>query len=216
MSTPITETAIKVWNSQNFNEFVDSTSKRLARDSVDLWKIGQQCVYKAYSSADGGSAFAQYALNSLPEDARKALASYLKKAGVLFNTPMQGSKQYTVPNKCVLDPKHQSKAFEFVRTTPVVAIEQRTGKKAPAPKVLTGTAFERARDALAKVHKSLIERLKKDDPDAGALVNNLLVETQENVYFDARGRRTVLSKDQIEIIEMVLSGDVDVTVTEAA
>jgi hypothetical protein len=216
MSTPITETAIKVWNSQNFNEFVDSLGKRGASAAIDLWKVGQQAVYKAYSSSDAGAAFAQYALNTLPQYMRESLAKYFKRAGLIVNAPMQGQKNYIIPEKCILDPKHQSKAFEFVRTTAPLTVEQRTGKKAPAPKVLTGTAFERARDALAKAHKSLIERLKKDDPDAGALVNNLLVETQENVYFDARGRRTVLSKDQIEIIEMVLSGDVDVTVTEAA
>jgi hypothetical protein len=217
MSTTIeTQSAIKVWNENNFHQFVDSLARRLANDAVDLWKVGQQCVYKAYSSADGGTAFVQYALDTLPEYARKALVPYFKKAGLLVNAPAQGSKRYTVPAKCVLDPKHQSKAFEFVRTTPVMAIEQKTGKKAPAPKVLTGTAFERAKEALAKAHKSLIERLKKDDPEAGALVNNLLVEVQECVYFDVKGRRNKLSKDQVELIELILSGEVDVTVNEAA
>lgn len=211
-----TQSAIKVWNDNNFHEFVDSVAKRLANSAVDLWKIGQQCVYKAYSSADGGQAFVQYALDTLPEFARKALVVYFKKAGILVNAPVQGSKRYTIPNKCVLDPKHQSKAFEFVRTTPVMAIEQREGKKAKAPKVLAGTAFERAREALEKAHKSLIERMKKDDPDAAALVNNLLVEVQENVYFDNRGRRNVVSKEQAGLIEMILSGEVEVNVTEVA
>jgi hypothetical protein len=216
MSTNIeTNSAIKVWADQNFHQFVDSLARRLANDAVDLWKVGQQAVYKAYSSADGGQAFVQYALDTLPEFSRKALVVYFKKAGLLVNAPAQGSKRYTVPAKCVLDPKHQAKAFEFVRTTPVLSIEQREGKKAKAPKVLTGTAFERAKEALSKAHKSLIERLKKDDPEAGALVNNLLVETQENVYFDAKGRRNALSKDQVELIELILSGEADVTVSEA-
>jgi hypothetical protein len=215
MSTQITET-ITVWNDTNYNQFVDSLAKRGAIVAVDLWKIGQQAVFKAYSSADGGAAFAQYALNALPQYMRESLARYFKKAGVIVNPPSHGVKNYVVPAKCILDPKHQAKAFEFVRTTPVMAIEQKTGKKAPAPKVLVGSAFDRAKEALSKAHKSLIERLKKDDPEAGALVNNLLVEVQECVYFDVKGRRNKLSKDQVELIELILSGEVDVTVNEAA
>lgn len=164
---------------------------------ADFWKLGQQMVYRAYGSTDDHSEMFTAIINSLSPALQDALYRYLKRAGVNASRPAVGSKSFIVGG--VLDRGNQEAALSYVRVYPPLALERKV-VKAKAPKVLNGTAVERARTSVSK----LIERVKRDDPEGAAALNEML-QQHDSCVFDAGGNKVLIDSDELGLIEAMIN-----------
>lgn len=128
-----------------------------------LRRLGEHCVRQIYA---GNAADTQYALDNLVQWARAPLASWFRAMGLIIDQPAINSARFTVQG--VKDQKNQRKAVELSATKPVMVSEHNV-KREKKPAVLKGTGGERAQSAIEK----LIARLRKDDPDAAAYLNDV-------------------------------------------
>jgi hypothetical protein len=128
-----------------------------------LRRLGQHCVRQAYA---GNLLDTQYALDNLMQWARMPMASWLRSMGLVIDQPAVNSARFTV--KGVKDQKNQRKAIELAKDKPVMVAEHAV-KREKKPVVLKGTEDERVQSSIEK----LIARLKKDDPAAAGLLNDI-------------------------------------------
>lgn len=157
-------------------------------------------VNKAYGSTDEGGHWVAALLNAMPQYARRTLRNYLFRVGGL-NIPelAHGAKEYAIPADCVLDRSKQALHMEKVRTTPVYAVEVKEGRK-PRVKTLNGTVQERANKAI----ESAITRLKKDDPEAGAVLNEMFTMARAMCLYTQDGTRVALTREQLEVVTSLI------------
>lgn len=128
-----------------------------------LRRLGEHCVRQIYA---GNNADTQYALDNLVQWARAPLASWFRAMGLVIDQPAINSARFTV--KGVKDQKNQRKAIELAATKPVM-VSEHSVKREKKPVELKGTEGERAQKAIEK----LIAKLRKDDPDAAAYLNDV-------------------------------------------
>lgn len=148
--------------------FTDLQSK-LCTEKTNAYAIeaGQLAVKAIYSNQDPEMCLTL--LNDTPQHIRKAFASWLRSFGVLVNPPAYGTAQYTIGRENVLVDQKQHKVFERLNNAPDVLAQEIAVRKEPKAKELKGTAQSRAQ----KVVESVIARLKKIDPEAATLLNDI-------------------------------------------
>lgn len=196
---------VSVMDNDALQKFAADVAERSATVFADVWKLGQQVVFKAYGSTDNNSAMFTAILNSFRKSPRiqDALYDYWKRAGINASRPAPGSKSFLVGG--VLDRAYQEKAFNYVLRMPPMPVE-RTSTKPKGVKTLKGTAVERARDAVA----SLVKRIKKDDPHGAAAINEMLQE-HDSCLFDAGGAKHLLDSEEMtlisELLQMRINGE---------
>lgn len=192
------ETTVSVMSSDELRGFAADVATRSATLFADLWKLGQQMVYKAYSSTDDLSEMFTEIVNGFHASPRvqDSLCHYLKRAGINASRPAPGSTQFIVGR--VLDRGYQQQAFDYVRRIPPMPVE----RKVVAPKgakTLKGTAAERAADAIAK----LVARVKKDDPLGAAAIHEMMTE-HSSCYFDKEGNKQYITDEETDAINTLL------------
>lgn len=128
-----------------------------------LRRFGEHCIRQAYA---GNIVDTQYALDNLVQWARSPLASWFRTMGLVIDQPAINSARFTV--KGVKDQKHQRKALELAKDKPVL-VSEHSVKREKKSVVLKGSAGDRAQTAMEK----LITRLRKDDPDTAAYLNDV-------------------------------------------
>lgn len=165
MATKFVQTSVASLNKNNANEM--------------LMRIGQHCIKQAYA---GNNEDTQYALDNLAQIWRVALVSWLRRVGKLdIQNPATGSARYMVVG--VKNAKFQNKAIEASKVENVLVQEHQI-KQETKPKELKGEAADRAQKAMEKI----IARLKKDDPDAAALINDVWAQRTKLImeYLDVQ------------------------------
>lgn len=140
---------------------VDKINKANAPEQ--LRRLGEHCIRQAYA---GNNSDTQYALDNLVQWARAPLASWFRAMGLVIEQPAINSARFTVQG--VKDQKNQRKAIELAKDKPVMVSEHQV-KREKKPVELKGTEGERAQKAIEK----LIAKLRKDDPDAAAYLNDV-------------------------------------------
>lgn len=197
-TTNVEQREMSVMGNDALQQFAANVAERSGAVFTDIWKLGQQVVFKAYGSTDNNSEMFTAILNSFHKSPRiqDALYDYWKRAGINASRPAPGSKSFIVGG--VIDRGYQEKAFNYVLRTPPMPVE-RTATKPKGVKALKGTAVERARDAVA----GLVKRVKKDDPHGAAAINEMLQE-HDSCLFDAGGAKHLLDSDEMKLIAEML------------
>jgi len=183
-------------------KFQDLIAKVCASNVGELLRqIGEESVKQAYS---GHSAeYAQYALDTLPDAWRDPLATWLRARGLIVGRKAVGSSRYIVGEKddagilhAVKSQKRQKVAMEQAATEPVLIVSTQTVRVEKKVE-LKGTAKSRA-DAAAG---SAVNRLKKTDPEAAALLNDRMTRAAESsVLFDGTGQKLELSAHELAAV----------------
>ena len=139
-----------------------------------LRQIGETATKYAYSAQDAEPA--QYALDTLPDAWRDPLATWLRARGLIVGRKAVGSSRYVVGETddagilhVVKTQKRQSRAMQEALTEPVLKVVEQTVRVEKKIE-LKGSASFRA----GKAAESAVARLKKTDPDAAALLNDVL------------------------------------------
>lgn len=177
--------------SKQFMDQVGALNNRGAQVAKLAGIVGEYSVKAAYSNGDTEPA--QYLMDNLPQYLRAPMARWLKRAGIETIPPAVDQKNYIVQG--VLDQKRQAKAFEFVKTTPVLEVEA-VEKKEKKPRELKGTADERA----AKAAADFLTRLKERDAEAAYLLNDRFAALNMSCLFDAHGNKITLDDNELELI----------------
>jgi hypothetical protein len=209
---------------------------RRAADSIQtgingVWTLGQRAVKMAYGCSPYAAKFIEVLINELPKSAQPPTFDWLKKAGIVINKPLPGSKLYycggvervmveggdAVQLVTVKKPGDdgfgiaKERAIEYVKTRPPMAIEKKEAKVKPV-KVIEGPVKNRVRDALVRTMK----RVQKDgDADAAREINDLITTTDanESCLYDANGMRQKLEKVELKVaskaIEAINEGTID-------
>jgi hypothetical protein len=126
-----------------------------------LHALGIHAVQAAYSNKD--AEHAEYLINNIPQFMRKPLASWMKRAGLNVNAPIVGSASWAVTG--ILDSKKQKKAFDFIKETPVIEVDEVATK---AKKVKPVIDEADGADKRAQAHAAkLIKRLRDGVGDNG-------------------------------------------------
>jgi hypothetical protein len=198
-TTTVEQREMTVMKNDALMAFAADLAERSGSVFADVWKLGQQIVFKSYSSTDDNREMFTAILNSLHKSPaiQNALCNYWQRAGLNVSTPAPGSKSFIVGG--VLDRGYQEKAFSFVLRTPPMQVE-RKATPVRAPKQLKGTAVERARNAVA----SLIKRTAKDDPYGAAAINEMMQE-HTCCLFDKDGEKLLLDVDEVTLIRELLT-----------
>jgi hypothetical protein len=198
-TTSVEQHEAKILSNDALTEFAADLAARAGLVFADVWKLGQQVVFKSYSSTDDNREMFSAILNSLHKSpaVQNALCSYWQRAGINVSRPAAGSKSFIVGY--VLDRGYQEKAFNYVLRTPPMQVE-RKATPVRAPKQLKGTAVERARDAVA----SLVKRTSKDDPYGAAAINEMMQE-HTTCLFDGKGEKILLDLDEVNLIRELLT-----------
>lgn len=197
-STTVEQREMSVMDNDALQQFAADVAERSATVFADVWRLGQQVVFKAYSSTDNNGEMFAAILNSFHRSPRvqDALYDYWKRAGINASRPAPGSKSFIVGG--VIDRGYQEKAFDYVLRNAPMPVERKAAKP-QGIKTLKGTAVERARDAVAK----LVSRVKKDDPHGAAAINEMMQE-HTACLFDAGGNKHLLDKDELALIGEML------------
>lgn len=178
--------------SKQFVERVQSLSAKGAKLAEVLQDVGQYAVKAAYANADMEPA--NFVIKTIPQYMRSQTATWFRRAGLVVDKPEVGQKDYAVTG--VLDQKRQAKAFEFISSQPVLALEA-TEKREPKKKELKGTPQTRAADAVSK----LITRLQDSDYETAALINDRWVSNaHKSVLFNQDGNAIYLDATELELI----------------
>ena len=128
-------------------------------------------VKAIYSGNDPEMALAL--LNDTPQYMREKFASWLASYGAVVGRPIGGSSEYRIGDAAglVKDARKQSKVFaelaDLSKVRPVL-VEELKAAKVKKPVELKGEAEDRA----VKAVTATIARIKKDDPDTAALIND--------------------------------------------
>lgn len=187
--------------SQVTKKFADLVAKVVGSNVGELLRqVGEEAVRMAYTGQKADNA--QYALDTLPDAWRDPLATWLRARGLIINRKAIGSSRYVVGEtsdagvvRIVKSPKRQQVALEEAKTVPVLAVDSqsvRQPKKAPE---LKGTAKARADKAASK----MVERLKKVDPEAAALLNDRLTAAPKEIVREVVKEVEVAPQDSIVI-----------------
>lgn len=145
-------------------------------------EAGIIAVCAAYANQDAEMALAL--CNDTPQFMRVKFASWLRSYGVDIADPVRGSAVYTIQPGIVKDAKRQAKVIAEVKGMDVrpVLVEEIQARKVLKAKELKGLAKERAQ----KKMESVIKAVKKDDPDAAGIINDVWAsaskETNEAFY----------------------------------
>jgi hypothetical protein len=202
-----------------FTAQVQAAATQLQAGINSVWLLGQRAVKAAYGCSPFAHDMVLALLNNLPQDAARQTHDWLKKAGILVNRPMTGSKLYwlsavekeldgqMVKVVTVKKPGEDGyglaseKAQHYVKTTPPMALERKEGKP-KAVKVLEGPAKNRAREAIVAAMK----RTQKKDPDAAREINEIIntVDAQQSCIYDAFGQRIKLEKVELKVLDAIL------------
>ena len=196
-TTTVEQREMTVMKNDALVAFAADLASRAGFVFADVWKLGQQVVFKSYSSTDDNREMFTAILNSLPPPIQNALCNYWQRAGLNVSTPAPGSKSFIVGG--VLDRGRQEWAFNYVLRTPPMQVE-RKATPVRAPKQLKGTAVERARNAVA----SLVKRTAKDDPYGAAAINEMMQE-HTCCLFDKDGEKLLLDVDEVTLIRELLT-----------
>jgi len=182
--------------SKQFIDRVESLVSKGAKLAEVLHDVGQYAVKAAYGNQDMEPA--NFVLKTIPQYMRAQTASWFRRAGLNVDKPATGQKDYIAHG--VLDAKRQAKAFEFIVTQPILALEAKE-KAEPKKRELKGTPQTRAADAVAK----LIGRLQDADFEAAALINDRWVSNaHKSVLFRADGSAVYLDDVELELITNLL------------
>lgn len=131
-------------------------------------KAGEYAVKAIYSNDDAEMALCL--LNDTPQFMRKAFATWLRVYGVIVNNPLPGESAYTVgkEGELVKAKKDQAKMFAKLNAddAPDVLAQEVKVRAVKKPKELKGDARSRA----VKKMESVINALKKDDPETAAFI----------------------------------------------
>ena len=138
-----------------------------------LRQIGEESVHQCYAS--GKADCAQYALDNLPDAWRDPLATWLRARGVIVQKKAVGSSRYLVGDESglVKSQKRQQRAFDEAKVEAVIRVTEQSVRTEKKAKELKGRAAERAQKAAV----SFLARIRKDDPDAAAILNDKLTHT---------------------------------------
>lgn len=205
---------------EQFKAQVQQAATQIQSGIFRVWDLGQRAVRMAYGASPYAHDFMLCLLNDLPADAARQTHDWLKKAGIAVNRPMPNSKLYWLSGtERKIDGKDvtlittkkpgedgfglaKEKALLYVKTTPPMAIEKKDAKP-KGIKVLEGAAKDRARKALEGAKK----RLDKDDPQAAAVLNDLLADVGEKqaAFYDENGLRMRLDEAECKLIRDVLA-----------
>jgi hypothetical protein len=179
--------------SKQFAQQVTSLATKGAAVAKTLQSLGAKAVKAAYANQDKEQL--QFMFDNLPQYMRVSLAKWVKRAGIEVIAPAIGSSVYIVQG--VLDSKRQSKAFEFVDTTPVITTEHVTTVE-KVKKPLEGTAETRAAAHVGK----LVKKLQESDSDAAVVINDTFASklTRKLCIYDAAGVATDLSQDDYDLV----------------
>jgi hypothetical protein len=182
---------------KQFIEQVGSLNRQSSGIASKAQELGIVAVQKAY----GGDnvSFAQYLLDNTPKFVQVALSRWFTRAGLDVIAPKAGEKLYKVMG--VVDKKRQAKVFGMIKTRLVFETEV-TEVKEKVAKPLKGTPESRASDAVA----SLVERMKKQNDDMGALVVNERFTSNDHAscLFTKNGQKVLLSDSELELIDQLL------------
>lgn len=152
-------------------KFEQLVAKVIGSNVGDLLRqIGEEAVHQCYTA--GKADCAQYALDNLPDAWRDPLATWLRARGVIVQKKAVGSSRYLVGDESglVKSQKRQQRAFEEAKVEAVIRVTEQTVRTEKKAKELKGRAEERAQKAAV----SFLARIKKEDPDAAALLNDKL------------------------------------------
>jgi len=207
-TTTVEQREMAVMKNDALVAFAASLAERSGLVFADVWKLGQQVVFKSYSSTDDNRKMFTDILNSFHKarPIQDALCNYWQRAGINVSTPAPGSKLFIVGS--VLDRGYQEKAFNYVLRTPPIQFE-RKATPIRAPKQLKGTAVERARNAVA----SLVKRTAKDDPHGAAAINEMMQE-HTCCLFDDKGEKMLLDVEEVALIRQMLRLRVELEISE--
>lgn len=152
-------------------KFMELVSKVIGSNVGELLRqIGEESVKQCYTA--GKADCAQYALDTLPDVWRNPLATWLRARGIIVSQKAVGTSRFIVgeDGKLVKSQKRQERAFAEAKTELVLATESQSVRQPRKEKKIDAALEERVRKASA----SFIARVKKDDPDAAAVLNDRL------------------------------------------
>ena len=177
--------------------FIALQSALVANDApIKALEAGILAVKAAYANQDPEMALAL--CNDTPQFMRQKFVTWLRSYGVAIADRLPGSAEYTIQPGIVKDAKRQAKVFAEVTGVDVRPVLEEAAKvrEVKKDKELKGLAKERAQ----KKMESVIKSLKKEDPDAAGIINDVWASASKDAneaFFD-------LSKDEEEFLIQAL------------
>lgn len=153
--------------------FFDRVSALFTRDAKNAdicTDLARYAVKRAYQP-DNGFVEVQFMLDSANKLWIAPLIRFFAGAGLLVEWK---AGKPAICNGMKYGRAHQAKAFEWIAAHVVTNVDDVIKKEKPV-KELTGLAADRAKKGI----ESFITRLKKSDPDAAAIANEMLSAPKE-------------------------------------
>jgi hypothetical protein len=176
---------------KQFQTLLAATHNRACDLNAAWHKVIAYAVKKAHSDKESGLAYVQAALDAAPAGIRKNVASAFRQLNINISALERG--QFRAEG--VRNPKAQEKTFERIKAgdiPDVVAMADRVPREKKAD---NRSPMEVAQDAIDR----LLARLKKDNPDAAAVLNDkLAAPTPKCAMFSADGTRIDLTPDEYD------------------